>query len=534
MRPTLFRTFFAWCLLITTAQAFILGEDADVCVFGSTPAGVAAAVAAAREGTSVILVDPEKTVGGMMSSGLGFSDSSQMVRETMGGFFEEFHRQVGAYYLDHGMAAAARVSAKEPHGYLHEPHVAEAIFQEMLKEAGVRVTHDTLSNFVTVEKSGAHIKWIRVGALPIVAKVYIDASYEGDLMAAAGVSSTIGREPAHEYRESLGGPRFFKRPMKISPYDAMGGLLPFMTGKTMGDPTKGDRHIMAYSFRFCVTDDPENQVPIPEPTHYDPAQFELVRRFMATKPADKQAMDFYRLPNRKWDVNNSLGRQFSLALVGGSDAWPEANEAGRRKIWEAHKEYTLGLIHFLKTDPSVPAVMHDDMVKWGLCRDEFTATGHWPPILYIREARRMQGAFFLTQDDVESNIHKPDSIGIGSFPFDSHDCQRLVTSDGQVVDEGMIYPHHLPGRKTGQPYEIPYRAITPKAAECDNLLVPVCLSATHVAFCSVRVEPTWMVLGQSAGVAAALAVKKELSVQALDYAELKAWLLGQGQILNLE
>ena len=522
----------------TERKAIEIGADGqteavtvDVCVYGATPAGVAAAVGAAGEGASVVLVEPENLVGGMMSSGLGFSDSSQMAREALGGIFREFHQRVGAYYLKRGLGDAARVSDKQPDGYLHEAHVGEAIFNDLLREAGVRVMLG--HTLISVQQEGARLRSLRAGAATIHARAFIDATYEGDLMAKAGVTSMIGREPAHQYREPLAGQQYRKPPMKISPFDANGELLPLMTARSAADLTLPDRHVMAYSFRFCVTADPANQVPIPEPAAYDPAQFELLRRFLATKPADKHVMDFYALPNGKWDVNNSLGRQISLALVGASDAWPEADAAARRKIWEAHKQYTLGLIHFLKTDPVVPSYMRDDMVKWGLCKDEFAATGHWPPILYIREARRMVGAYVMVEKDIEEDIRKPDSIGVGSFPTDSHDCQRLVTSKGFAIDEGLIYPRHLPSRKIGQPYEMPYRSITPKAEECDNLLVPVCLSASHVAFCSVRVEPSWMVLGQSAGIAAALAVKANVSVQLLDYAALKARLLAQKQVLDV-
>jgi glycine/D-amino acid oxidase-like deaminating enzyme len=525
---TLLLVFLAAIALPLSAQEPL---RADVCVFGATPAGVAATVGAAREGASVVLVESENLVGGMMSSGLGFSDSSQMAREALGGIFREFHRRVGAYYSGHQLGESAGVSEKQPDGYLHEPHVSEAIFNDLLREAGVRVLLG--HSLISVEKDGTRLRSLRAGGETIAARVFIDATYEGDLMAKAGVMSTIGREPAHQYLEPLAGQQYRKRPMKISPFDEKGELLPLMTARSAADPTLPDRHIMAYSFRFCVTDDPANQVPIPEPTAYNPAQFELLRRFFATKPADKHIMDFYRLPNGKWDVNNSLGRQISLALVGASDAWPEADAPGRRQIWEAHRQYTLGLIHFLKTDPSVPSYMHDDMVKWSLCQDEFAATGHWPPILYIREARRMLGAYVMVQKDIEESIRKPDSIGVGSFPIDSHDCQRLVTSRGFAVDEGLIFPRHLPGRAIGQPYEMPYRSITPRAEECDNLLVPVCLSASHVAFSSVRVEPAWMVLGQSAGIAAALAVKTDVGVQALDYSALKARLLAQEQVLDV-
>ncbi|SFH85697.1 FAD-dependent oxidoreductase [Planctomicrobium piriforme] len=502
----------------------------DVCVYGATPAGVAAAVAAARAGSKVALVEPLQIVGGMMSSGLSFSDSNQMAREALGGFFEEFHLRVEKHYLDQGIKLPYSIAEKNNVPWVNEPHVAEQVFNDLLKEAGVQVHLG--EQLLSASKTGVQIDSIQTTGQTFQAKVFVDASYEGDLLPAAKVGYVVGREPAARYGESLAGHQYPKLPVNASPFDDRQGLLPFMTATDAGDPTQADGHVMVYSFRLCVTDVPEKQVPFPEPEAYDPAEFELVRRYLKQTPNARQLMDFYPLPNGKTDVNNSIGGQISLGLVGGSDAWPDATPEARAQIWQKHKQYTLGLIHFLRTDPAVPERLRTDIRRWGLCKDEFVKTGHWPPVLYIREARRMKGGVVLTQNDVLTNVSKPDSIGVASFPIDSHDCQRIPTSYGGFVNEGTIFPRHIPGRKIGQPYEVPYRSITPLEKECDNLLVPVCLSSSHVAMSSIRVEPSWIVIGHSAGAAAHLAAKKEVAVQKLDYAALESLLLEQKQVLH--
>jgi hypothetical protein len=516
------------------STACCFGEEisVDVCVYGGTPAGVAAAVAAAREGSHVALIEPENILGGMMSSGLSFSDSNQMAREALGGIFEEFYQRVAAHYRDEGTKLTYDYTVKDNRPWVNEPHVAEKIFHELIRESGVKLYLG--HGLKSLEKQGNRIQRLTADETSFRAKVFIDASYEGDLLPAAGVSFVVGREPAARYRESLAGPTYPKTPLTVSPFDADGSLLPLMTAPTAGDPTQFDRHVMAYSFRLCVTDVPENQIPFPQPENYDPAQFELVRRYLKQYPKAGQLMDFYPLPNRKWDVNNSIGGQISLGLLGASDAWPGSNSADRKIIWKRFQNYTLGLIHFLRTDPVVPARLRSDIQRWGLCRDEFVDNGHWPPILYIREARRMQGVYLLKQNDILTEVRKADSIGVVSFPIDSHDCQRLPTADGGIVNEGTIFPRHIPGRKIGQPYEVPYRCITPLASECENLLTPVCLSSTHVAMCSIRVEPAWIVIGQSSGIAAHLAAAGNHPVQAVDYPQLRQRLLAQKQIVDLD
>ena len=289
---------------------------------------------------------------------------------------------------------------------------------------------------------------------------------------------------------------------------------------------------MVYSFRLCLTKDPANRVAFPAPKSYDPARFELVRRYFQKYPNAPLPWDLYPLPGNKFDANNGIGKMFSMGLVGEANGWCASDSKGRAALWEKHKQYTLEFYQFLTTDASVPAKIRATMAELGLCRDEFPETDHWSPQLYVREGRRMDGRYTLTQKDITDDQKKDDAIAVSSFPIDSHDCRRIALPDG-VINEGTIMPVRIPGRRHGYAYHVPYRAITPSASECTNLLVPVALSATHVAYSSVRVEPTWMAIGQSAGIAAALAAKAGVSVQALDYAQLRARLLAQHQVLDL-
>ena len=361
---------------------------------------------------------------------------------------------------------------------------------------------------------------------------FIDATYEGDLMALARVSWTLGRESQEAHGESLAGHQFPKRRMESSPRDAAGKLLPLMTAASPGSDS-GDRRVMTYSFRLCLSNDPANRVPLTEPPGYDPARFELARRAILEDPKSVM-LDLYSLPRAgKFDGNNGIGKQISLGLIGTGSKWAESSWPRRQQIWQAHKDYTLEFLWFLQHDPSVPEKIRERMASVGLAKDEFKEYDHWPPALYVREARRMVGRYVMTQHDIRTNVTKEDSIGVGSFPIDSHDCQRVATKAGGWVNEGTIMPKRLPAGH-GHPHQLPYRSITPREEECANLLVPVCLSATHVAFSSVRVEPTWMVLGQSAGIAAAMAAETDVAVQRLSYKELRERLIAAGQVLDLQ
>ena len=508
-------------------------HTADVIVYGATPAGVCAAVAAAREKASVALVEPGRLIGGVNSGGLSHSDSNQMLRTALRGLFEEFHQRIEDDYARRGITLDYRVAVKDQTRWTYEPHVAERVALAMLKEAGVKIFTEQMLE--SVQQDGVRLRGlVTTGGHVFRGKAFVDATYEGDLMAAAGVSWVIGREGRKEFNESLAGKQYPKPAMAISGFDASGKLLPLITHTDAGDPEEGGRGVMTYSFRLCLTSDPAKRVPFPPPARYDPARFEVVRRYLRQEKKPVLLWDLYPIPGGKVDANNGIGKQFSMGLVGGANGWCEAGAAQRQRIWEEHKQYTLEMYQFLTTDPAVPQEFREQLARYGLCKDEFAAYDHWSPQLYVREGRRMRGAYLLTQKDILTESRKPDSIGVVSFPIDSHDVRRIARGASEVINEGTLYPARLKDLGRGPAYQVPYRAITPKSTECDNLLVPVALSATHVAYSSIRVEPSWMVIGQSAGIAAALAAKTDRAVQSLSFTVLRERLLAQKQVLDLE
>ncbi len=517
---------------LSTLPSLFAAETADVVVWGATPAGITAAVGAAREGVRVTLVEPADFVGGVMSGGLSFSDSNQTDRRVMLGLFEEVHLRIERHYQQLGVVLPYRVAEKDHTPWTYEPHVAEKIFNELLEEAGVSVFLE--EELESIELRDGGIAALTTSQRRFEAKVFVDASYEGDLMARAGVNWTIGREGRQQYGERYAGRQTPKPPvLAVNPRDDQGRLLPLITAEDAGDETAGDDRVMVYSFRLCLTKELENQIPFTQPPGYDPARYELVRRFVTAHPPRRLLFDPYPLPGDKFDGNNSIGGQISIGLVGGGNRWCEASYAERKQIWQEHRDYTQGLIWFMATDPAMPTALREEMQSYGYPRDEFARHGHFSPALYVREGRRMLGRYVLTERDILHEVSKSDSIGVGSFPIDSHDVQRVVAAGGDgFVNEGTIFPVKMDGRRLGQPHQLPYRAITPHEQECRNLLVPVALSCSHVAFSSVRVEPTWMVLGHSAGVAAALASQRNESVQAIPYPVLREHLLAQGQALD--
>lgn len=517
-------------LLIPFSLASAAAHAGDVAIYGATPAGFCAAIAAAREGAQVVLLEPTAHIGGVNTGGLSFSDSNQTVRSTVMGLFDEWHTRVEADYASRGISLPYVVSVKDHRHWTYEPHVALRVTRQMLDEAKVKVVINCVLQ--SVIKDGARIRQVLTSRGTFSARVWIDATYEGDLMAAADVKWTIGREARSEHGESLAGRQYPKPVMAMSGLDDAGKPLPLMTDTERGADEVGDGHVMVYSFRLCLTNDPANRVPFPAPAHYDPARFEGVRRYFAREKRPGLLWDLYPLPHGKFDANNGIHKQFSMGLVGACNGWSQADAAGRARIWEQHRQYTLEFHRFLTTDESVPAPLRTRLAALGLCKDEFVETGHWPPQLYVREGRRLQGMHVITQRDIMEQPTKDDPIAISSFPIDSHDCRRIGTSDG-VVNEGTIFPVRMKGRPHGYPYHVPYRSLLPMPAQCTNLLVPVALSSTHVAFSSIRVEPTWMIVGQSAGIAAALAAAKDADLHALPYAELRARLLRQKQVLDL-
>ncbi len=507
----------------------------DVIVYGSTPGGFCAAIAAAREGASVVLIEPTSHVGGLSTGGLSHCDSNQMVRSTVMGLFDEWHTRIVKNYTDRGLPAPYDPTKKDTERWTFEPHVAMRVTMQMLEEAKVIVLKGCILK--TVEKQGPRITGLRMdynGDFHIAAKVYIDGTYEGDLMAAAGVDWTIGREGREAYNESLAGRQYPKKLMNINGFDDAGKPLPLVTADARGDDAAGDAGVMTYSFRLCLTSDPAKRVPMPEPTNYDPARFEIVRRYLKSGAnANDVRFDLYPLPGGKLDGNNSIGGQFSIGLIGGGNDWHSADPAKRQQIWEEHKQYTLQFIHFLKNDPAVPAGIKKKYADLGLCKDEFAEFGHFSPALYVRESRRMKGQYVISQKDILQEPAKEDPIAISSFPIDSHDVRRIALKDGGVINEGTIFPVRVKDQRYGYAYHVPYRAVLPEREQCENLLVPVALSCTHVAMSSLRIEGAWMVIGQGTGVAAALAAKQGAAVQDVPYAKLRERLLAQGQVLEL-
>ena len=531
-RPLIRRFVIITTLLMVISSEGFAATEADVIVYGSTPSGFCAAIAAAREGVSVILLEPTDHDGAMNTGGLSHCDSNQMVRDTVMGLFHEWHTRVVKDYTDRGLKAPYNPAVKDQSRWTFEPHVAMRVTRQMLVEAGVTVLTGRYLKAVT--KNGPRITSLVTKNGTFQAKVFVDGTYEGDLMAAAGVDWTIGREGRAEYDEPLAGKQYTKKKMNINGFDDEGNLLPLLTTADSGSKEAGDKNIMTYSFRLCLTTDPKNRVAMPKPDSYNPARFEIIRRYLKSGANSNQVgFDLYPLPGGKLDGNNSIGRQFSIGLVGGGNDWHTADEAGRKKIWEEHKQYTLEFYHFLMTDPAVPKAVRNKYVGLGLCKDEFVSYGHFSPALYVRESRRMKGLHVISQNDILDAPTKDDPIAISSFPIDSHDCQRIALKGGGVINEGTIFPVRKKNPKQGYAYHVPYRSILPRPELCDNLLVPVALSCTHVGISSLRIEGAWMVIGQGAGVAAALSAKEGVSVQALPYAKLRERLLAQGQVLDL-
>lgn len=505
----------------------IVSQAYDIVVYGATARGVTAAVAAAGEGLRVALLEPGRHVGGMVSGGLGWTDVGQ--HEVVGGLAYAFYERIGQAY---DAPAFAHVGP--------EPHVAERVFREWLEEIEVEVLFD--QRLKTVTKSGRHITSLGSESATFEGAVFIDASYEGDLPAAAGVSYTVGREGVDTYGEPWAGrqplrPGQHQFDVYVSPFAEDGDtLLPLIHAPPLARVGAADGAVQGYGFRLCLTTRADNRVAFPEPPGYDPERLELLRRYLRAKGDGAEANELLvlrpNLPNDKADVNSK--GQLSTNLLDGSNwAYPEADAATRAGIWQRPLHYTQSLLYFLANDPGVPSRVQQEINRWGLCKDEFCDTGHWPHQLYIREARRMKGEYFMTQRDLESERVKYDSVGMGSYHIDIRHTQR-------TWEHVHLHPNLVPvAFNEGylsvpvQPYEIPYRALLPRFVECENLLVPVCLSASHVAFASVRMEPQYMILGHSAGVAAALAVKRDVSVQRVSVAELQERLRDAHQVLSL-
>lgn len=525
--------------------------ETDVCVYGATSGGIAAAVQVSRMGRRVVIVEPGPHIGGLTTGGLGATDIGN--KAAIGGISREFYHRIAQHYAKDsawsferreayfarrggGQAAASSLGGADATMWTFEPHVAAAVFNGLLHEAGVAVYRDR--PLKTVRQSGGRIReLLTADGARFRAKMFIDASYEGDLMASAGVTYHVGREANVTYGETLNGIRAetpkhqFTVPVDpfVRPGDPASGLLAFIQPGDGGQPGAGDQRVQAYNYRLCFTTNDANRLPLAPPADYDPVRYELLARYLEAlvaagkRPELEQLWNPIWMPNHKTDINNNGG--FSTDAIGLNWTYPQAGPAERQAIARQHESYVRGFLHFLATSPRVPDNLRAEMRHWGPCRDEFDRTAGWPPQLYVREARRMISDYVMSERNCRYEITAGDPVGLAAYNMDSHNCNRIV-KQGRAENEGDV---QVPPMK---PYPISYRAIVPRASECANLLVPVCLSASHIAYGSIRMEPVFMILGQSAATAAVIALEQKQAVQRIDPARLRTRLLADGQVLN--
>jgi len=548
--PTVLFKLAIFCLTLLLANCSFpnkeVAQEVDIVIYGGTSAAITAAVQAKKSGKSVIVVSPDTHLGGLSSGGLGFTDTGN--KSVIGGLARDFYHRVYLHYQD---STAWQWERWEDYGnkgqgtpaidgdartmWIFEPHVAEKVFTDYVAEYGIDVRSDEwLDREGGVEKDGKRIVSITtLSGTTYRGKMFIDATYEGDLMAAAGVSYHVGREANSVYGEKWNGVQVGVLHHRhwfmsdISPYkipgDPSSGLLYGVSAEHPGEYGAGDHRLQAYCFRMCLSNHPDNRVAFPKPDNYNPENYELLARVFAS--GWRETFDkFDIIPNKKTDTNNH--GPFSTDFIGMNYDYPEASYERRKEIIREHEEYQKGLMYFLANEPNVPEEVRKEMSQWGLAKDEFTDNGNWPHQLYIREARRMVGQYVMTEHDTFSEREITDPVGMGSYTLDSHNVQRYVKDDGFVQNEGDI------GVGTGGPYQIAYGSIVPKEEECTNLLVPVCLSSSHIAFGSIRMEPVFMILGQSAALAASLAIDNGVSVQHVGYDALKEQLVAEKQILT--
>ena len=545
MMKWLFAFLFCISLSCTSTPVDEGSYKADVVIYGGTSAGVAAAVQASRMGHSVLVVGPDKHLGGLSSGGLGWTDSGNT--EAVGGVAREFYHRIWQYYQkdeawkwqereeygNRGQGTVAMDSSEQTM-WVFEPHVAEHVFDFWIQEEGIAVHRDEWLDRESgvVMNEGAISSITMLSGKTYTGTIFIDATYEGDLMAAAGVSYTVGREANATYGETWNGIQvgvlhhrhWFMEDIDpyVIPGDPSSGLLPRISPDPPGIKGEGDHRLQAYCYRMCLSNHPDNRVPFPRPAGYDSTQYELLVRVFES--GWRESFDkFDAIPNRKTDTNNH--GPFSTDNIGMNYDYPEASYERRAEILQEHTTYQQGLMYFLSNDPRVPEEIQTRMQEWGLAKDEFTDNNHWPHQIYVREARRMIGAYVMTEHEVLGAREVPQPIGMGSYTLDSHNVQRYVKPDGFVQNEGDI------GVRPDAPYRIAYGSIIPKEGEASNLFVPIAMSSSHIAFGSIRMEPVFMILGQSAATAASQAIKKDIAVQEVNYEELREQLLADKQRL---
>ncbi|MCL4797430.1 MAG: FAD-dependent oxidoreductase [Bryobacteraceae bacterium] len=521
----------------------------DVVIYGCTSGAITAAVQAKKMGKSVIMVCPEKHLGGLTAGGLGWTDSGN--KAVIGGLSREFYHRIWQHY---NKPESWNWQKREEYGnrgqgteaidqgastmWIFEPHAAEGAYEAWVKELGIPIVRDAwLDREKGVKMDGERIASITtLDGKTYTAHMFIDATYEGDLLAAAGVDFHVGRESIQTYDEKWAGVQtgvlhhrhhFGVLPKGISPYvvpgDPASGVLPRISTEHPGEYGAGDKKVQAYCFRMCLTQVPENRVPFPKPPNYDPKEYELlVRIFEAGWRETFHKFD--PIPNWKTDTNNH--GPFSTDNIGRNWDYPEASYERRREIIEEHVNYQQGWLYFIASDPRVPEEVRTEMAKWGLSKDEFVDNNHWPHQMYVREARRMVGRYVMTENELLKRRPTPEPVGMGSYGIDSHNIQRYITPEGYVQNEGDI------GVSTQGPYQISYGSLVPKKGQAANLLVPVALSSSHIAYGSIRMEPVFMILGQSAATAAVMAIDSNMAVQDVPYEKLRERLLADGQVLE--
>ena len=552
-------------LFVFVINAKMLSKEYDVVVYGATSAGISAAIQCSRMHKTVLLIEPSHRIGGLTTGGLGATDIGSKI--AIGGISKEFYQLIKKYYdqpknwkwQDKADYRESRNIEGEDAMWTFEPSVALNVYREMIAKEQIDLVYNKrLLRDGGVMKDNGRITQLKMESGEIYkGKMFIDATYEGDLMAALGVSYTIGRESNKLYGETLNGVQLDKINTtikkrvshnalhhnfinKVDPYvvkgDPASGLLPYISSESPGVDGEGDDKIQAYCFRMTLTDHPDNRIPFKKPDNYNELNYELLFRNYEAAEGPISEMYSYGdplvpwintpMPNRKTDTNNQKG--FSTDFIGQNYAYPEATYEEREKIVEAHLNYQMGLMWTLAYHPRIPEEVRKVVSEWGVCKDEFTDNeNHWTQQLYVREARRMISDYVMTQLNCEGIEIADDPIAMAGYGMDSHHVQRYVDVNGYVQNEGNVEARGYP------PYPVSYRSIVPRKSECTNLLVPVCISASHIAFGSLRMEPVFMVLGQSAAIAAAQAIDDKQDLQDINYRKLRETLLTYKQILTL-